>query len=71
MDVVMVKKLAAWGIQLLCSFTCVRYSETTHLSFVIFLQHLLYYKVQKFKNVLTSLRVCAVSDFLFHFGYVF
>ena len=69
---VMFKKLAAWGIQLLCSCTFVRYSKTSHLSFIILLQNLLYYKVQNFKNVLTSLRVCTVSDFFFfHFRYVF
>jgi len=67
MDVVMFKKLAAWGSRLLCSFTCVRYSKTSPLSFIILPQHLLYYKVQKFKNVLTSLRVCTVSDFSLFF----
>jgi len=67
MDAVIFKKLAAWEIQLLCSFTCVRYSKTSHLPFIILLQHLLFYKVRKFKNVLTSLRVCTMSFFFLFF----
>ena len=63
----MFKKLATWGIQLSCSFTCVRYSKTSHLSFIISLQHLLDYTVQKFKNVLISLGACMVSVFFFYY----